>query len=500
MDDSTLLDSLTKGVLAQVQIFDRLTQSLNNFAKPLDEITRHLVNLAKVLGNMASSPGGGGVFKGVLGGDLAGSAINYALLRDVVGRSTGKPSSFSLINPTTLAGSNSQLGNWSLMSTIPSPRTFLDPRYRVRQQASKANWNMLADFQDPLSDQGGPFRTAGSFTGQADIYRQNAYIKKPPVVAGEKEGSNNISSLLMNLRTPVTILVAAFAAATAAAFAFTKQMASNTQGLAVSGGREGQGTQLHNLAAGLGMDDASLGAKANAFGELINSGGMPANIATMMGIKAYGGPGGDRNFLSKYIKAAKNIVNDPNYDHAVNSSRYLGMTDLVNYRYLSPDNKQDLFNHMSELGSQDPGKKALAVNNQYLLNRSMSDFMDTLKELGRTVLPIITSFLRGLISLVDTMEKSSIARFIGHLMGASNPEGASKSNSVSNTYTAALNTNTLSIHRMTAALEKSTSLLEGVYGGGDITNSGKVIPKSLGAMHFNDAGSRSGIRLGALVA
>jgi len=334
--------------------------------------------------------------------------------------------------------------------------------------------------------------------------------------------------IMSMLKVPVMLLTATIAAViisfklmSAAAHSWVAMMKDTITGLATSGGRLDQMGQLKNMSAMLGMSSGQFGARARQFGDLLTGGGIPAGIAAQMGIKPYGGLGGDQNYLDKFVTAIKDVVNDPNFKRASTKARYLGLEDFMWLRDADQQHKDMVFNAQG-VGMSDSDRRA-AANAQAEMYSMQKQLNDAWNEFGRIALPVVITGLRWLTAtflffinnltvalgaLIGTLTGALIGSLIpgvGTLIGGAvggmlgGAAGAVGQHVLGQNQDEGLIVNKQQLdatRRLTDAMERNTMMQDGTYNFGDRGNN--AVPRAWGMMQINYQAQGLGIALGAI--
>ena len=295
--------------------------------------------------------------------------------------------------------------------------------------------------------------------------------------------------------TVIGVIGAVLGTATIAAMAFVSEFKSMITGMATSGAKLGQATQFHNMAGALGISDSDLGSRARRFGELISGGGIPGSIAAQMGIHPFGGLGGDQNYFQKFSDAMKNIINDKDFNRASMKARFLGMEDMMWVRNADKSHQNMFFENQGY--NMSPEAMTKAANAQIELNKAMQELMDTIRDIGRVVIPYVTATLKHLGMIIITTIAGwmiggpwgALAGFGLGVAGASMLEGGKEHSKV-------VNANTQAVQANTDAVRENTIMVTGTYGGGGVFNS-NIVPRGWGSMTLNDKARGMSMALGA---
>lgn len=286
-------------------------------------------------------------------------------------------------------------------------------------------------------------------------------------------------------------LAGALVLATTAAIAFADKMRATATGLAQGGGTLANYGSLRML-QGLGLD----GAKAQSFGSLLNQGGLAAGLAARIGIRPYGGLGGDQNSILKLATAVKHIVNSPNDQEAGIYARAFGLEDISFARYASKESKSRLLSDYGSMSSSDMRAAADAQIDYYL---AMRDLSQVASDIGRKVLPMLTfglkNFAQIMMPLAGILLGGRVGGIYGAITGGLLGFGLSGIFDKKGNLEKAVNSNSNALNRNTQAIDTLTNMQNGIYGGGQRLNS--AIPAAWGPLQIENQTRGLGIMLGA---
>jgi len=285
-------------------------------------------------------------------------------------------------------------------------------------------------------------------------------------------------------------LAAALAAATAAAVAFAERMRATATSLTQGGGSLRDYGSLRML-QGLGID----GSRAQSFGNMLNQGGLAAGLAARIGIRPYGGLGGDQNSILKIHAAVKHILNTKSDQEAGIYARAFGLEDITYARYASKDSKARLLADYGSTSSKDM-REAADAQIEYML--AMRELSQIVTDIGRKALPILNAALKNL-DIVFTVLGAAVGGILAGPVGALG--GALAGVAIGNHFTnfsnleKAVNGNSDALNRNTQALDTLTQMQNGSYGGGQRLRS--AIPAAWGPLHIENQTRGLGLMLGA---